>query len=142
MISLLQPLWRDIHRDTGALQQGLEVRSRRTKPTSHFGHMVNVPHLPTILKWYISSVLTTDILGCIQYHISDGEGLLRIQNLPLLMFVDLFGEMDRPTIDTQMAYLQECLLMPTDNPELQWLVSKLLQPVSTCHRLILAKESL
>jgi hypothetical protein len=48
--------------------------------------------------------------------------------------------MGRWAIDTLMVYLEEHLLMPTDDPELQWQVCKLLQPSSICRRMILAKE--
>ena len=42
--------------------------------------------------------------------------------------------------DIQMMNLQEHLLMSVDNPKLQCLVSKLLQPLSTCHQIIWVKE--
>jgi hypothetical protein len=38
--------------------------------------------------------------------------------------------MDHLAIDTQMVHLQEHLLMPADDPALQWLVAKLRQPSS------------
>jgi len=49
--------------------------------------------------------------------------------------------MDRQAIDTQMVYLQEHLVMPADDHELQWRVSKRLQRLSTGHQIILAKKS-
>ena len=80
-------------------------------------------------------------LGCSQYLKYDGGALYSIQDLQLLGFVDLFCEMDCWANAAQRAYLQKHLLMPTDNPEHQRLVSVLLQPCSTCHRIILAKLS-
>jgi len=64
----------------------------------------------------------------------------RIQDLQHLVWANLFWEMDCWPIDTQMAYLQEHLLMPGDDSELQWLVSKLLQQSSSSHLMILATE--
>jgi len=90
-----------------------------------------MPHLPIVLEWHIFSVSTIYILGRIQYRISDRGALNRIQDLKLLMFGDLFWEMDGWVIDTQMAYRQQQLLMPTNDPELQYHVAKLLQPSST-----------
>jgi len=64
------------------------------------------------------------ILWSCQYTKSDRGALNRIKDLQLLVFADLFWGMDRQAIDTQMAYLQEHLLMPADDPELQRRVSK------------------
>jgi len=50
--------------------------------------------------------------------------------------------MDHRAIDTEMVYVHEHLLMPTDDPGLWWLVSKLRQPSFTSHRKWLARESL
>jgi len=79
--------------------------------------------------------------GVVNRRKSDRGALNRIQDLQLLMFADLFWEMDHWAIDTQMVYLQVHLPMPADDPGLQSLVSKLLQPSSTCDRIILAMES-
>jgi len=72
---------------------------------------------------------------------SDRGALNSIQDLQCLVFVDLFWEMDHLAMDTQMVYLQMHLLMPADDPGVQSLVSKLLQPSSTCKQMIFAKES-
>jgi len=77
----------------------------------------------------------------VNIHNSDGGALNRIQDLQLLVFADLLWDMDHWAIDTQMVYLQVHLVMPADNHGLQSLVSKLLQPLSTCHQILLAKIS-
>jgi len=64
------------------------------------------------------------------------------KHLQLLGFVDRFHEMDHRAIDTHMVHLHEHLLMPTDDPALQWQVSKLCQPLSTSHWKWFARESL
>ena len=56
-----------------------------------------------------------NILVCSQYCKSDRRGLNRIQVLQLLLFADPLGEMDYQTIDIQIWYLQEHLLIHTDN---------------------------
>jgi len=53
-----------------------------------------------------------------------------------------FQQMDHRAIDTQMVHLHEHLLMAADDPELQWLVTKLHQPSSTSHWKQLGRESL
>jgi len=58
------------------------------------------------------------------------------------MIVDQYWEMDHKAIDTQLVSIQEHPLMPVDNPKLQWLVSKVLQALSSSHWTILAKEFL
>jgi len=73
---------------------------------------------------------------------SDRGALNRIQDSQFLVFADLVCEMDHQAIDTQMVYLEVHLLMPTDNPGLQSLVSKHLQPSSTCHWILFAKDPL
>jgi len=45
-------------------------------------------------------------------------------------------------IDIRMVYLEVQLLMPADDPGLQLLVSKHLQPSSTCHQILMAKDSM
>jgi len=80
-------------------------------------------------------------LGVVNFRKSDRGALQRIQDFQLLVFADLFCEMNHQAINTQMVYLQVHLVMPTDNPGLQSLVSKLLQQSSTCHRIIMAMES-
>jgi len=56
--------------------------------------------------------------GVVNICKSDRGALNRIQDLQLLVFVDLFCEMDHQAIDTQMVYLQVHLLMPADDPSL------------------------
>jgi len=79
--------------------------------------------------------------GVVNFRKSNSGALNRFQDLKILVFVDLYWETDHRAIDTQMVYLQVHLPMPADDPGIQWVVSKLLQPLSPCHRIILAKES-
>ena len=67
--------------------------------------------------------------GVVNIRKSDRGALSCIQDLQLLMFADLFWEIDHRAIDTQRVYLQMHLLMPADDPGLRSLVSKLLQPI-------------
>jgi len=101
-----------------------------------------MPYVPTAPEWYSSLVSTMYILGNSQYHKSDRRALTRIQNVQLVVFADRFCKIDHWAMDTPMVYLQEHLPMPADNRVPQWQVSKLLQPSSTWHLTILAKESL
>jgi len=141
MISYHQRPCIDMHCQRGAPQPGFKAQSRSADRTSHYGLQLNVPHLPTILEWYLSSVSTMYISGLSQYPKSDRETLSRIQDLQLVVFVDLFREMHHQAIGIQMAYVLEHLLMPADDPELSWHVPKSLWPSSTCCGIILAKES-
>jgi len=67
--------------------------------------------------------------------LSEVQWRSRKQNihLQLLGFADWFEEMDHRAIDTLMVHLQEHLLIPAQNPRLQWLVSKIHQLCSTSH---------
>jgi len=119
-----------------------EAQSQSVHPTGNSGWHFDVPHLPTVLEWYLSSVGTIYNLGCSQYRKSDRGAWNRMHNLQLLVFQDQFWEMDRWAIDTPMLYLQKHLLMPADDSELQWQVSKHLQPSTLCRGIIFAKDSL
>jgi len=55
-----------------------------------------------------------------QYHKRDRRRLHILQDLQLLVYMDRFRERDCWAIDTPMVYLREHLLMPADDPELQW----------------------
>jgi len=134
--------WGDMHRQTGAPEAGFGAHSQSANPTGIPGQQFNVPHLPPILEWYLSLVSTMYHLGRSQYRKSDRCALNSIQYLELLVFADRFWGMDCWAIDPPMVYLQEHLLMPADNRELQWLVAKLHQPSSTSLRKRLARESL
>jgi len=82
------------------------------------------------------------LLGVVNIRKTDRGSINRIQDLHLLVYADLFWEIDHRAINTQTVYLQVHPLMPANDPGLQSLLSKLLQPSRTCHRMILAKESL
>ena len=82
------------------------------------------------------------ILGCSYEHNSDREASNKIEDLQLLTCGDLYSEIDHEAIDTQMLFLPGNLLMCAANAELQFQISKISQPLSSCSLLLLAKESL
>ena len=79
-----------MHRQTAAPGPGWEAQSRSTNPTGNATPLFDVPHLPIILKWYSSSVVTMYILGHRQYLKSDRGALNRIPDLQLLGCANLF----------------------------------------------------
>jgi len=136
-----QPL-RDKGHWPGVPSPGCQSQFHSANPTSNFGQHFDVPQLPTVLALHLSAVLSMYIVGCSQSHKSAREALNRIYDLLLLIFADLFWEIDYWVFDTKMVYHQEHLLMPADNAELHSQVSKFLQPSSNWHQIILANESL
>jgi hypothetical protein len=91
-----------------------------------------MPHLPIVFKWCYPSLLGLNSFECNHYPKSERGALHRFHDSQLLMFADQLSEMDRWAIDTEMAYLQGYLLIPADNPQLQWRVCNFLQPLSCC----------
>ena len=90
MIAYPQQSWRDKHRQTEPPYPVSEFQSQSANQTGTYLQRFNVPHLPTILNWYLSSVSTIYIMGCSQYRKSDKRALNGILDLQLLEFADRF----------------------------------------------------
>jgi len=90
MISYHQRPRRDMHHQSGAPWSGSNTKSQSANLTCNYVQQINMPHLPTVLEWYLSSVFAMYSVGASQYLKSDRGALNRIQDLQHVVFADLY----------------------------------------------------
>jgi len=79
-----------MHFHTGAPKHESEAQSQSANLTGNSGQQFDVPHLPTVLESYLSSVSAMYNLGCSQYCKFDRRALNRITKLQLNVFAEPF----------------------------------------------------